>query len=70
MDSNEQQALDADLKTIQQINFSGNLDEDGNTTIFFVIKEAKETSLGFSQVTVSLLKIYFAYIIYYQHKIT
>ena len=28
----KQQALDADLKAIQGINFTGNLDQAGNTT--------------------------------------
>ena len=27
--------------TIEQINFTGNLDEDKNTTMFFIIEEAK-----------------------------
>ena len=43
----KQQALDADAKAIQQINFTGNLDRDGNTTMFFIIEEAKETILDF-----------------------
>ena len=36
-----QQALDADPKAKQQINFTGNLDRDGNTTILFIIVETK-----------------------------
>ena len=45
-----QQALDADTKAIQQINITGNLAADGNanTTMFFIIKEAKETILKLS----------------------
>ena len=39
-DLSKQQVLDADLKAIQQINFTGNLDPAGNTT-FFIIEEAK-----------------------------
>ena len=50
----KQQALDADLRAIQHINFTGNLDKDGNTT-FFIIEEAKETVLDFSQETVKVL---------------
>ena len=38
----QQQALDADQKAIQQINFTGNLDRAGNTTMFFIVDEAKE----------------------------
>ena len=49
IDLSKQQALDADPKAIQQINFTANLDREGNTTIFFIIKEAKETILDFSQ---------------------
>ena len=46
---------DADPKAIQQINFSANLDRPGNTTMFFIIKETKETVLDFSQATVKVL---------------
>ena len=55
IDLSKQQALDADLKTIQQVNFTANLDQDGNTTIFFIIEEAKETILDFSQWTVKVV---------------
>ena len=51
----KQQALDADLKTIQQINFTGNLEQNGNTIMPFIIEEAKETILDFSQGTVGVL---------------
>ena len=34
IDLNKQHVLDADPKAIQQINFSGNLDQAENTTIF------------------------------------
>ena len=50
-----QQALDADPRAIQQINFTANLDEEGNTTMFFIIEQAKETVLDFSQGTVKVL---------------
>ena len=46
IDLSKQQALDADPKPIQQINFTGNLnrgeDENDNTIIFFIIEEVKE----------------------------
>ena len=51
----KQQALDADPKVIQQINFTANLDRAGNTTIFFIIVEAREIILNFSQGTVRVL---------------
>ena len=47
-DLSKQQALDR--KAIQQINFSGNL--ENQSTIFFIIEIAKETVLDFSQGTV------------------
>ena len=46
-DLSKQQALDTDPKAIQQINFVGNLDQPGNTTMVFIIEEAKETILRF-----------------------
>ena len=41
-DLNKQQALDTDPRAIQQINFIVNLDQAGNTTMFFIVEEAKE----------------------------
>ena len=55
----KQQAFDADPRVIQQINFTANLDRAGNTTIFFIIEEAKETIIDFSQRTVKVLQIQF-----------
>ena len=55
VDLSKQQALDADPKAIQQINFTANLDRARNTTMFFIIEEAKETVLDFSQGTVKVL---------------
>ena len=63
-DLSKQQALEADPNARQQTNFTGDLDkgrnDDGeiiNDTIimFFIIEEAKETILGFSQGTVKSL---------------
>ena len=55
MDLSKQQALHADARAIQQINFTANLDRNGNTTMFFIIEEVKETVIDFSQVTVKLM---------------
>ena len=55
IDLSKQQALDANPIAIQQINFTENLDRAGNTTMFFLIEEAKETVLDFSQGTVKVL---------------
>ena len=51
----KKQALDADPKSIQQINFTTNLDQAGNTTMFLIMEEAKETILDFSQGPVKVL---------------
>ena len=55
IDLNKQQALDAGPRAIQQINFTVNLDRTGNTRICFILEEAKETVLDFSQETVKVL---------------
>ena len=55
IDLSRQNELDSDPRTIQQINFTANLDRAGNTTIFFIVEEAKETIFEFSQGTVKVL---------------
>ena len=55
VDLSKQQVLDADPTAIQQINFTANLDRVGNTRVYFIIKEAKETILEFSQGIVKVL---------------
>ena len=45
IDLSKQQALDADPKAIQQINFTANLDRAGNTRIYFILEEAKKNCL-------------------------
>ena len=50
IDLNKQKALDANPKAIKQINFTGNLVPAGYTTMFFIIKNSRETTLDFSQV--------------------
>ena len=52
VDLSKQQALDADPKAIQQINFTENLDRVGSTRLYFILEETKETVLDFSQGTV------------------
>ena len=47
-----QLALDADPKAMQQIYFTGNL--ENNAVIFFITVEPKEPVLDFSQGTVKL----------------
>ena len=45
VDLSKQQALDADLRAIQQISFTANLDRAGNTRVYFILQEAKEKKL-------------------------
>ena len=42
VDLSKQQALDADPKAIQQINFTANLDRANNTRFYFILEEAKK----------------------------
>ena len=62
IDLSKQQPLDADLNATKKVNFTRNLDRQGNTKSFLIIEEAKETILEFSQRTVKGLQIYFALI--------
>ena len=55
VDSSKQQVLDADPKAIQEINFIANLDRAGNTRIYFILEETKETVCKFSQGSVKVL---------------
>ena len=55
IDLSKQKALDTDPRAIQQINFTANLDRDGNTRFYFILEEAKETVFEFSQGTVKVL---------------
>ena len=53
IDLSKQQALDANPRAIQQINFTENLYRAGN--MLFIIEEAKETDIDFSRETVKVL---------------
>ena len=55
IDLSRQQAFDADPKATEHINFTGDLDQPNNAKILFIIEEAKETILEFSQGTVRIL---------------
>ena len=55
IDLSKQQAIDADPRAIQQINFTAYLDRAGNAKMFFIIEEAKESLLDFSQGTIKVL---------------
>ena len=55
IDLSKQQGLDADPRAIQQIDFTANLDRDGNTRFYFILEEVKETIFEFSQGSVKVL---------------
>ena len=42
IDLSNEQALDADLKVIQQFNFTENVDQAGNIAMLFIIEEKKK----------------------------
>ena len=52
IDLSKKQALDADLKAIQLLKFTGNLEQQA--AMFFIIEESKETVVDFSQGTVKV----------------
>ena len=56
VDLSKHQALHADPKQIQQINFPGNLNRPAITMIFFIIKETKEIISSFWQGTTRVVK--------------
>ena len=43
IDLSKQQAFSVDPNAIQQIDFAENLDQVGNTAIFLILEEVKET---------------------------
>ena len=55
LDLSKEQGLEADPRVMQQISFTANLDRAGNTRIYFILEEAKETILNFAQGTVKVL---------------
>ena len=55
VDLSKQRAISFNPKAIQQIYFTASLDRAGNTRIYFILEEAKETVLDISQGTVKVL---------------
>ena len=55
VDLSKQQAVNADPKANQQINFTANLDRVENTRLYFILEEEKETVFEFSQGSVKVL---------------
>ena len=59
-DLRKHQAIDADPKAIQQINFTGNLEQ--KATIFFITEEAKRNCFRFFTMNCkSILILFFTY---------
>ena len=52
--------MDADPKSIQNINYTGNLDRAEGSTMLFITEEAKETVLDFSKGIFKVLWFCFA----------
>ena len=55
VDLSRQQALDADPRAIQQVNFTANFDRAGDTRVYFILDESKETKLNLVQGTIEVL---------------
>ena len=55
IDLSKQQGLDADPRAIQQIDFTANLDRDGNTRFYLFLEEVKETIFKFLQGSLKVL---------------
>ena len=49
IDLSKKQVPDDDLKAVQQINFTGNLQRAENISMFFIIEKAKETIFIFTR---------------------
>ena len=63
IDLSKQQAFHADPRAIEQVDFAGNLQQDGNTLLFLIFEESKNIYIvDSSQGTVRVLGIYFAFI--------
>ena len=55
IDLSKQRALYADPKAIQQINFTANLSDNDNISMFSITEEVKEKMSDFSKGNVKLL---------------
>ena len=52
----KQKALDADSRAIQQIIFTGQVDDEA-LKVFYILEKSKETLLEFAKVTTKVLKL-------------
>ena len=65
IDLTKQQVLDSDPRATHQINFTGNFDRIRDTTMFFIIEEAKETIFEFSLGTVKILWMQLHWVVWF-----
>ena len=65
VDLSKQQELDADSKAMQQVSFTGNLDQSRHITMLFILKEAKEAISDSLQVTVRVLIFFFFFFLFF-----
>ena len=55
LDLSKQQEVDADPNVMQEMDFTGNLDQAVNTTTFVITEVVKENILNFSEGSVKVL---------------
>ena len=55
LDLSKQQEVDADPNVMQEMDFTGNLDQAVNTTTFVITEVVKENILNFSEGIVKVL---------------
>ena len=70
VDLSNQQALDADPKAIQQINFTVSLDRSGNTRTYFILEEVNELFTRNCKSFVNAIPFSATSLIFYQYKMT
>ena len=70
VDLSNQQALDADPKAIQQINFTVSLDRSGNTRTYFILEEVNELFTRNCKSFVNAIPFSATSLNFYQYKMT
>ena len=70
VDLSSQQALDADPKAIQQINFTVSLDRSGNTRTYFILEEVNELFTRNCKSFVNAILFSATSLNFYQYKMT
>ena len=65
MDLSKQQELDVDPKEIQNNNFTADLDQPGNITMFFIIEEEKRNHFRlFTRSCKSIVNVFYNFILF------